>query len=167
MIRCLPSVGGLADRLVRFGITEPGVCGRQRECVGNCRAPVQRKVFVAPLIAFTACARVFVTFIPRHRSVASWRAKVSPFPLLIPRFFPALPIKAWSVHRRESFLETPLVYGPPLPDSVTGQNVARSGQEEKKPQICEQHVFQRKLTGSLRSAQGTKNHINLVKFSYS
>lgn len=63
MIRCLPAVGGLADRLVRLGIIEPGVSGRQREHVGNCRAPVQRKVFVDPIIVFSVCVHLLRSFL--------------------------------------------------------------------------------------------------------
>ncbi len=123
---------GLADRLARFGLTEPGVCGSGRERVEViAEHRVQRRAFVIALLGFEAC------------DVHSWKwicgllkSEGSPFPLLIPCFFPVPLIKAWSVQRREGFSDTPLVYGPPLPDTLTGRNVAHPGQEEKRPQIC-------------------------------
>jgi len=46
------------------------------------------------------------------------------------------------VQRHKGFSDTPLVYGPPLPDTLTGQNVAHPGQAEKRPPRSErkQHV---------------------------
>lgn len=129
---------GLADRLARFGLTEPGVCGSGKERVKViAEHRVQRRAFVITLLGFEAC--------DFHSWKWIWgllKSEGSPFPLLTPRFFPVPLIKAWSVQRREGFSDTPLVYGHPC-QTLWQVKMLHTRVKRRKGlrSMCEQHVL--------------------------